>query len=245
MPTPHNKASIEDIAKTVIMPGDPLRAKYIAEHFFDYYKLVNDVRGMFAYTGFYKGTRITVMASGMGIPSMGIYSFELFNFYRVENIIRIGTCGSLDKDVKMLDLLLVNKTYTESNYAQALDNVKCYVGESSSYLNSVIKETSKEMEIDIQERNTICNEIFDPYHPNMSQLLNMLPEDLHLAACEMEAFSLFYNAKREGKNAACILTVVDTLDNLEGISPEQRETGVNTMIKLALESAVKLENKNK
>ena len=243
MPTPHNKAAIEDIAKTVIMPGDPLRAKYIAEKFFDYYKLVNDVRGMFAYTGFYKGTRITVMASGMGIPSMGIYSFELFHFYGVENIIRIGTCGSLDKDIKMLDLLLVDRTFTESNYSQALDNVKCYEGESSSQLNSVIQETAKEMGIDIQKRNTICNEIYDPYHPNMAQLLSILPEDLHIAGCEMEAFSLFYNAKREGKNAACILTVVDTLDDLDGISAEERETGVNTMIKLALESAIKMEQK--
>ncbi len=243
MTTPHNRASIDDIAKTVIMPGDPLRAKYIAEHFFEYYRLVNDVRGMFAYTGFYKGTRLTVMASGMGIPSMGIYSFELFKFYGVENIIRIGTCGALDKDIKILDLLLVDRTFTESNYSQALDNVRCYEGESSADLNTVIQETAKEMGIDIQKRNTICNEIYDPYHPNMDQLLSILPEDLHIAGCEMEAFSLFYNAKREGKNAACILTVVDTLDDLDGISAEERETGVNTMIKLALESAIKMEQK--
>lgn len=243
MTTPHNRASIDDIAKTVIMPGDPLRAKYIAEHFFEYYRLVNDVRGMYAYTGLYKGTRLTVMASGMGIPSMGIYSFELFNFYGVENIIRIGTCGALDKDIKILDLLLVDRTFTESNYSQALDNVRCYEGESSADLNTVIQETAKEMGIDIQKRNTICNEIYDPYHPNMDQLLSILPEDLHIAGCEMEAFSLFYNAKREGKNAACILTVVDTLDDLDGISAEERETGVNTMIKLALESALKIEQK--
>ena len=240
MPTPHNRAEIGEIAKTVIMPGDPLRAKYIAENFLTDVKLVNDVRGMFTYTGKYKETEVTIMASGMGIPSMGIYSFELFHFYGVENIIRIGTCGGLDKDIKMLDLILVDSTFTESNYSQALDSVKCYIGESSSYLNSVIQETSKEIGIDIQKRNTICNEIYDPYHPNMSELLNSLPEELHIAACEMEAFSLFYNAKREGKNAACILSVVDTLDNLEGLTSEQRETGVNTMIKLALESATKL-----
>ena len=241
MPTPHNKASADDIAKTVIMPGDPLRAKYIAEKFFDYYKLVNDVRGMFAYTGFYKGARLTVMASGMGIPSMGIYSFELFHFYGVENIIRIGTCGSLDKDIKMLDLILVDRTFTESNYSQALDNVKCYDCESSSKLNSIIEETSKEMGITLPKRNTICNEIFDPYLPNIDTMLNIIPEDLHIAACEMEAFSLFYNAKREGKNASCILSVVDTLDDVEGLTPEERQYGVDTMIKLALESAAKLE----
>ena len=108
MPTPHNEAQIGEIAKTVIMPGDPLRAKYIAEHFLTDYKIVNYVRGMFTYTGKYKGKDVTIMASGMGIPSMGIYSFELFNFYNVENIIRIGTCGALDRDIKILDLLLVD-----------------------------------------------------------------------------------------------------------------------------------------
>ena len=240
MPTPHNKAKKEDFAKTVIMPGDPLRAKYIAENYFDYYKLVNDVRCMYAYTGFYKGKLLTVMASGMGIPSMGIYSFELFNFYEVENIIRIGTCGGLDKDINILDLILVDKTFTESNYSQALDDVKCYIGDSSDSLNSVIQNTAKELGLDIQKRNTICNEIYDPYHPNMDKLLKIMPEDLHIAACEMEAFSLFYNAKREGKNASCILSVVDNLDNLEGLSAEERERSVDTMIKLALESAIKL-----
>ena len=240
MPTPHNKAKKEDFAKTVIMPGDPLRAKYIAENYFDYYKLINDVRGMYAYTGFYKGKLLTVMASGMGIPSMGIYSFELFNFYGVENIIRIGTCGALDKDIKILDLILVDNTFTESNYSYALDNIYCYQGESSPSLNETIQNTAKEMNLNIQKRNTICNEIYDPYHPHMDKLLEMLPENLHIAACEMEAFSLFYNAKREGKNASCILSVVDTLDNLEGLSSEEREKSVDTMIKLALESAIKL-----
>ena len=155
MSTPHNNANLGDIAKTVIMPGDPLRANYIAENFLENYNLVNDVRCMFAYTGTYKGKKITVMASGMGIPSMGIYSFELFKFYKVENIIRIGTCGGLDRNVNLLDLILVDKTFTESNYSQALDNVKCYVGESSSHLNSIIQETANETGMNIQKRNTI------------------------------------------------------------------------------------------
>ena len=240
MPTPHNNAKLEDIAKTVIMPGDPLRAKYIAENFLENYKLVNDVRGMYAYTGNYKGTQVTIMASGMGIPSMGIYSYELFHFYNVNNIIRIGTCGSIDRDVKMLDLILVDKTYTESNYALALDNERCYIGDSSSYVNQIIQDTAKENGINIQKRNAICNEIFDPYHPKLYDLLENIPKDLRIAACEMEAFSLFYNAKREGKNASCILSVVDTLDDLEGITPEQREKSLDTMIKLALESTIKL-----
>ena len=240
MPTPHNNAKINDIAKTVIMPGDPLRAKYIAEKFLTSYKIVNDVSGMYAYTGNYKGKEITIMASGMGIPSMGIYSYELYHFYNLQNIIRIGTCGALDKEVSILDLLLVDHTYTESNYALALDNNRCYIGESSSYLNQTIAKTAKEIGINIQKRNTICNEIYDPYHPHLDELISTLPEDLHIAACEMEAFSLFYNAKREGKNASCILSVVDTLDDLEGITPEERQNGLDVMIKLALESAIKL-----
>ena len=240
MATPHNKAKKEDFAKTVIMPGDPLRAKYIAENYFEYYKLINDVRGMYAYTGFYKGKLLTVMASGMGIPSMGIYSFELFKFYGVENIIRIGTCGALDKDIKILDLILVDNTFTASNYAYALDNKYCYQGESTPSLNSIILDTAKEIGLDIQKRNTICNEIYDPYHPHIEELLKQLPDELRIAACEMEAFSLFYNAKREGKNASCILSVVDTLDDLDGLTAEQRQNSVDTMIKLALESAIKL-----
>ena len=240
MPTPHNEAQIGEIAKTVIMPGDPLRAKYIAEKFLTDYKIVNDVRGMFTYTGKYKGKDVTIMPSGMGIPSMGIYSFELFHFYNVENIIRIGTCGAMDKDVKMLDLILVDHTYTESNYAYALDSERCYIGESSSHLNSIIQATSKEIGLNIEKRNTICNEIYDPYHPKLYDLIATFPKDLHIAACEMEALSLFYNAKREGKNASCILCVVDTLDDLEGINSDQRQNGMDVMIKLALESAAKL-----
>lgn len=240
MPTPHNNANKEDIAKTVIMPGDPMRAKYISDKFLTDVRIVNDVRGMYTYTGKYKGTDITVMASGMGIPSMGIYSYELFHFYDVQNIIRIGTCGALDKNLKMLDLILVDKTYTESNYALALDDNRCYIGESSSYLDSTIEETSKETGIGVQKRNTICNEIFDPYLPDFTRLHEIIPDNLEIAACEMEAFSLFYNATREGKNAACLLSVVNTVDDIEGITPEQRQTGLDAMIKLALESAIKL-----
>ena len=118
--TPHNEAKLEDIAKTVLMPGDPLRAKYIAENFLENAKLVNSVRHMLAYTGTYKGKTITVFPSGMGMPSMGIYSYELYKFYNVENIIRIGTCGSFNKDLKLLDSILVTKSYTPGNFSLAL-----------------------------------------------------------------------------------------------------------------------------
>lgn len=240
MPTPHNEAQIDEIAKTVIMPGDPLRAKYIADNFLENATLVNKVRGMFAYTGFYKGTRLTVMASGMGIPSMGIYSYELYHFYNVENIIRIGTCGSLVEDLDLLDLILVDKSYTESNYALSLDSIDKHLEDSSSYLNLIIESTSNEIGIKCTKASSLCNECFDPYIPELDKMLARLPGSPKLSACEMEAFSLFYNAKREGKNAACLLSVVDTLTNKKGLSPEQRQNGLNAMIKLALESAMKL-----
>lgn len=240
MPTPHNEANIEDIANIVIMPGDPLRAKYITENYLDSYKLVNNVRGMSAYTGFYKNKKITVMASGMGIPSMGIYSYELFHFYNVDYIIRIGTCGSLHPDLKLLDIILVNQSYTESNYALSLDNKNIHIADSSKELNNIIKETANENNINYYEGNTLCNECFDPYIPDLDTMFSRLPKELDLCGCEMEAFSLFYNASREGKKASCLLNVVDSLSDIKSLSVEERQTGLNTMIKLALDSAIKL-----
>lgn len=240
MPTAHNSAKLEDIAKTVIMPGDPLRAKYIADNFLENCKLVNEVRGMYAYTGTYKGKSITVMASGMGIPSMGIYSYELFHFYNVENIIRIGTCGAFTEDLDLLDIILVDKTYTESNYALSFDNIDTHIVESSSYLNSIIEKTSTENNIKCFKCTTLCNECFDPYIPNIKEMLNRIPKDIAISGCEMEAFALFYNAKREGKHASCLLSVVDSLKTKKSLSSEERQNGLNEMIKLALESSLKI-----
>lgn len=242
MPTPHNKAEIKDIAKTVIMPGDPLRAKYIAENFLDSYALVNDVRGIYAYTGTYGGKRITVMASGMGIPSMGIYSYELFHFYDVDYIIRIGTCGAFIKNLNLLDIILVDKSYTESNYALSFDNKNIHIANASNELNNVIKNVAAENNIKYFEGTTLCNECFDPYIPDIKTMLSRVPKDLEISACEMEAFSLFYNAQREGKHAACLLNVVDSLSDKKSLSSEERQTGLNTMIKLALDSAFKMSN---
>ena len=240
MPTPHNKAEIKDIAKTVIMPGDPLRAKYIAENFLDSYVLVNDVRGMYAYTGTYGGKKITVMASGMGIPSMGIYSYELFHFYNVDYIIRIGTCGAFIKNLNLLDIILVDKSYTESNYALSFDNKNIHIANASNELNNVIKNVATENSIKYFEGTTLCNECFDPYIPDIKTMLSRVPKDLEISACAMEAFSLFYNAQREGKHAACLLNVVDSLTDKKSLSSEERQTGLNTMIKLALDSAFKM-----
>ena len=240
MSTPHNRANIGDIANIVIMPGDPLRAKYIVENFFDSYELVNDVRGIYAYTGNYKGKRLSVMASGMGMPSMGIYSYELFHFYNVDYIIRIGTCGSLIPDLKLLDMILVKETYTESNYALSLDNKNIHTADADKNLNSLIKEIAKKNNVKYFEGNTLCNECFDPYIPDIDAMFARMPKELNLCGCEMEAFSLFYNAQRAGKHAACLLNVVDSLTDSSYLSVEERQNGLNTMIKLALDTALNI-----
>ena len=241
MPTPHNQANIEDIANIVIMPGDPLRAKYIAENFLDSYSIVNEVRGMYAYTGNYKGKRITVMASGMGIPSMGIYSYELFHFYNVDYIIRIGTCGAYTENLDLLDIILVDQSYTESNYALSFDNKKVNLEKASSKLNNIIKNVANRDNIKYFEGSTLCNECFDVYVPDAKAVFSRVPENLNLIGCEMEAFALFYNAKREGKHAACLLNVVDSIATTKNISSQERQTGLNKMIKLALDSTLELD----
>ena len=136
--TPHNEANIEDIADIVIMPGDPLRAKYISDNFLEDSKLVNSVRGMYAYTGFYKGKRITIMASGMGMPSMGIYSYELFKIYNVKSIIRIGSCGSYSPNLKLFDIVLSENCFNEGNFALTMNNENCHIVSSNDELNNII-----------------------------------------------------------------------------------------------------------
>ena len=234
--TPHNEANIGDIAKTVIMPGDPLRAKYIAENFLEDYRLVNQVRGMFAYTGLYKEKEITVMASGMGMPSMGIYSYELFSVYGVENIIRIGSCGAYLPELKLFDIILAKDVFSESNFALTLNNENCHQVSSSEELNLKIKDTAKKIGIDIYEGNTVCTDCFDVYMTDVNQFLKRIPEGFNPCAAEMEAFSLFYVAKMLNKNASCLMSVVDSKYIKEIASPKEREMGLNNMIKLALES---------
>ena len=240
MSTPHNEANVGDIAKTVIMPGDPLRAKYIAENFLDNYKLVNSVRGMYAFTGNYKGKEITVMASGMGMPSMGIYSYELYKFYGVENIIRIGSCGAYRPDLKLFDIVLSENVFSEGNFALTLNNENCHIVSSNKDLNDVIKSTANQTNINILSGNTVCTDCFDVYMTDVNQFLARIPENFNPAAAEMEAFALFYVAKVLNKKAACLMSVVDSKYIKEIATPEERQTGLNNMIKLALESAVLL-----
>lgn len=240
MSTPHNEANIGDIAKTVVMPGDPLRAKYIAENFLDNYKLVNQVRGMYAYTGTYKGKEITVMAHGMGMPSVGIYTYELFKIYGVENIIRIGSCGGYQPELKLFDIILTENVFSESNYSLTLNNDNCHIVSSNSDLNSIIEDTAKDSNINIVLGNTVCTDCFDVYMTDVNKFLERVPDNFNPVAAEMEAFALFYNAKLLNKKASCLMSVVDSKFIKDIATPEERQTGLNTMIKLALDSAIKI-----
>lgn len=238
--TPHNEAKLEDISSIVLMPGDPLRAKYIADNFLENAKLVNTVRNMFGYTGTYKGKRITVFASGMGMPSMGIYSYELYKFYGVETIIRIGSCGAYNEDLNLLDTILVDNTYTEGNYAYELTEEECHIMQSDKFVNSIIESTANKLDIPYKKGNTLCTDCFDYYVKDVNRLIARFPKELNIIGAEMEAFALFYNAHILGKKASCLLSVVDSHYKHQEISASERETSLNSMIRLALESAINL-----
>ena len=236
----HCNAKDGDIAKTVLMPGDPLRAKYIAENFLENARLVNTVRNMLAYTGTYKGKEITVFSSGMGMPSMGIYCYELYKFYGVENIIRIGSCGAYSNDLNLSDVVLVDKSYTEGNFAYEWSGTEEHLANSDGELNNIIENTSKEINIPYIKGNAFCNDCFDGYLDDIPSFINRFPKDLNIIACEMEAFALFYMANYLGKKASCLLTVVDSYFKKQSSSSEEREKSLNNMILLALESGIKI-----
>lgn len=236
MSTPHNEANLGDIAKTVIMPGDPLRAKYIAENFLEDAKLVNKVRNILAYTGKYNGKEITVMASGMGMPSMGIYCYELYKFYGVENIIRIGSCGGYIPELKLFDIILADNVFSESNFALTLNNDNCHIASSDKNLTDNIENTAIKNNISIHRGNTVCTDCFDVYMTDVNKFLERIPENFNPLGAEMEAFALFYVAKMLDKKAACLMSVVDSKFIKDVATSEEREKGLNTMIKLALDA---------
>lgn len=235
MATPHIGCEKGDIAKTVLMPGDPLRAKYIAENFLEDYKLVNEVRNMLGYTGYYKGKKVTVFASGMGIPSIGIYSYELYKYYDVENIIRIGTCGSFNPDIKVLDVILSSGAYCKSYFDQLLDGVDVDFVQSSAELNRKIMNVAKKKNIDVKYGKTITSDVFDLYCDDEEKFRSNFP-DMDFLSVEMEAFGLFYIAKKLGREASCLMTVVDSLYDKRSLTSEDRQTSLNQMIETALES---------
>ena len=234
--TPHNESKKEDIADIVLMPGDPLRAKYIAENFLTDYKLINSVRNMFGYTGYYNGKRVTVFASGMGMPSMGIYSYELYKFYDVKSIIRLGSCGAYSPDLNIFDTILVNNSYTEGNFALGLEGVNCHLAKADAELNEKLKATANKENIKLIEGDVLCSEVFDYYVKDLNALINRFPKDLNIIGAEMESFALFYTSKYLNKKAACLLTVVDSHYKKQEISAEEREKSLNSMIRIALES---------
>ncbi len=236
MATVHNAANIGDIAKTVIMSGDPLRIKSIAEKYLDNYKLVNTVRNIYAYTGTYKGKEVTVMAHGMGIPSMGIYAYELFKKYDVDRIIRLGSCGTFTDKYNILDIVLVEKSYTESRFAYELDesNINCV--SSSKELNLKIEEVAKANNIILNKCNCLCSDVFDWYVDDFNKFYNRLPKELNLEVAEMESFALLYLAYKFKKQASCILTIVDSHAKEVNLTSEERQNSLDKMTILALES---------
>lgn len=240
MATPHIDSRKEDIAKIVLMPGDPLRAKYIADHFLTEVRIVNSVRNMTAYTGKYKGKEITVFPHGMGIPSAGIYMYELYKFYDVEKIIRIGTCGSNNIDVKILDVLLASSAYTLSSFPQLFDGTTDKEFAASEGLNKVLRETANELNIPYKEGRVLTSEVFDVYVEDHDKFLSNFPDPQSFIGVEMESAGLFYLAKLLNKEAACLLTVVDSHFDDRVVTSEARESSLNQMITIALEGALKL-----
>ena len=235
MATPHNTAEKGQIAKTVLMPGDPLRAKFIAETFLENPVQFNSVRNMFGYTGTYKGKTISVMGSGMGMPSIGIYSYELYNLYDVENIIRIGSAGAYSADLKIYDVVLATSAYSESTYAKTQSGYEGDHIEPSSELNDRIRKAAAELNIPLHESCIHSSDVF--YRQGGQEYIQDLVEKHGCKAVEMESFALFANAKVLGKKAACLLTISDSFVTDEETTAEERQLSFTNMMKIALEAA--------
>lgn len=240
----HINAKKGEIAKIVIMPGDPNRAKLAASKFLTDYKEVTNVRGILGYTGKYGIVDVTIMASGMGIPSMGIYSYELFTEYDVDIIIRVGSMGAINPTLHLRDIVLAKHAYSESNFTRNLMNEENHLSYPNSEINDIIFKTSIETNTAIKEVGIATTECFDIYTKDPEAIFNRIPEDIQVLGCEMEAFALFETARFLNKKAATLLTVVDANYSDERLSTEDREKDLNSMIKLALDSSIKLANYN-
>ena len=238
MPTPHIESNIGDINKRVLMPGDPKRAKYIADKYLTDVRVVNNVRNMTAFSGKYKGVDVTIFPSGMGMPSMGIYSYELFNIYGVEKVIRIGTSGANKKEVHVGDIVLATSSYSLSTIANLFDDYYEKEISSSTSLNNKIKEISEELNINIKVGKIITSDIFDVY-VDTNKYYAHYPSDLDTLASEMEAYMLFHMANNVNKEATCLLTVVDSKYEDKELTSEEREKSLDDMIILALEAIIK------
>ncbi len=232
----HIAAKKGEIAKTVLQPGDPLRAKYIADNFLTDVKLVSKTRNIFYFTGLYKGKEISIGASGMGAPSIGIYSYELYTEYDVDTIIRIGTCGGYTPELNLFDVLNVENAASESTYAKFAWGIEEELIENQGNVYGLINETAKNMSLNLKPTNIHTSDVFYRATPGIPAIA----EKYNCTAVEMEAFALFANAKHLGKNAATILTVSDIIPTQEQISADQREQALTPMIQLALETALHL-----
>lgn len=230
----------EDIAKFVLMPGDPLRAKYIADNFLENAKCVTSVRNMLGFTGTYKGVSLTVMGSGMGMPSMGIYSFELFHFFGVEKIIRIGTCGAVSPKVNINDILLSESVYSESNFAYTYNNYRERVVMADKSLNENVVKAANELGLNdkLHKGMLTTMDVFGPYI-DFERVLSRIPKEYEVLGEEMEAFGLIHVANSMKRSATAIATVVDSKYSDVVLSIEERQTSLNNMIKLALEAIIK------
>lgn len=225
MPTPHNEAKEKDIAPIVLMAGDPLRVKMIAETYLENKKLVNKVRGIFAYTGTYKGVRVTVMAHGMGNPSMGIYSYELFDTYHVETIIRVGSIGSLNKKVKVRDIIVAKDCYTTTNYMDLFTSRGACFLEADRDLIKLAKACKKQVQSPIHFGSIYCSDTFYTENDDIA-----LAKEKNLLGIEMESAALYLNAEKFGKHALTICTVSDSLVTGEKLSAEDRQKSFHDMI---------------
>ena len=241
-PTPHINATPADFAKTVLMPGDPLRAKFIAENFLTDAKLVNNVRGIHGYTGTYNGTPVSVMASGMGMPSIGIYSYELFNFFDVENIIRVGSAGGMSEKVKVRDIIIAQGACTDSNFAHTFNLPGTFAPIADFNILKAAVNKADELSLKYCVGNVLSSDVFYGDMQGLSD--DMTPAALWgkmgVLGVEMEAAALYMNAARAGKNALAILTVSDHLLTGEALSAEDRQNTFTDMMKLSLETAVSL-----
>lgn len=235
MSTPHNSAIKGDIAKVVLMPGDPLRAKFIAETFLEEVVQFNAVRNMFGYTGLYKGQKVSVMGSGMGMPSIGIYSYELYNQYGVESIIRVGSAGAYTDEIDLFDVVLADSAYSESSFAKTAFDYDEDIFEPSMLLNDKLKASAKALGIPIIEARIHSSDVF--YRDGGITFQEIFKETGSVCV-EMESFALFANAKKLNKHAACILTISDSLVTHKVTSADERQNSFTQMMEIALNAAI-------
>lgn len=238
VPTAHNQAKLGDFAKVVLMPGDPLRAKFIADNFLKNVKQVNGVRGMLAFTGEYEGVKVSVMGHGMGIPSIGIYSYELFAFYDVETIIRVGSCGSYVESLGLGDIIIGETATSFSTYAEAMGvKVKDNILHATPSLVTLAQKTAASLKLTVQAGLILSSDAF--YGSTNGPVIDKMIKEKKVLSTEMEAFALYTNAQKLQKEALTILTVSDLLYRKEEMTSEERQKGFTKMMKLALEMAKK------